>query len=73
MDLAAYRRKRDMTQDAVATAAGIARVTYTNIENGRRRPSPDVAKRIAAALGFDWTEFFSDDREDNAHENDARP
>lgn len=73
MDLATYRRKIGMTQDAVASAACIARVTYTNIENGRRRPSPDVAKRIAAVLGFDWTEFFSDDREENAHENDARP
>lgn len=73
MDLAAYRRKSGLTQDAVASAACIARVTYTNIENGRRRPSPDVAKRIAAVLGFDWTEFFSDDREENAHENDARP
>ncbi len=73
MDLAAYRRKNGLTQDAVASAACIARVTYTNIENGRRRPSPDVAKRIGAVLGFDWTEFFSDDREENAHENDARP
>lgn len=65
MDLAAYRRKKGLTQDAVASAACIARVTYTNIENGRRRPSPDVAKRIAAVLGIDWTEFFSDDKEDH--------
>lgn len=70
MDLVAYRREKGMTQEEVAAAACIARVTYTNIENGRRRPSPDVAKRIAAVLEIDWTEFFA---EDDAHAHDDHP
>lgn len=70
MDLAAIRREKGLTQDAVASAACIARVTYTNIENGRRRPSPDAAKRIAAVLGIDWTEFFA---EDATHAHDDNP
>ncbi len=34
---------------------------YSKIERGEANPSVDVAKRIAAVLGFDWTRFFEDD------------
>lgn len=49
-----------MTQEAVALGAEIARGAYSNIENGERRPSVEVAKRIAAVLGFEWTRFFEE-------------
>ena len=57
-NLEAMRTKKGMTQEAVATEAKISRSAYCNIENGVRRPSPEVAQRIAKAPGFDWTVFF---------------
>lgn len=54
------RIKAGLTQDDVAKKAAIVRGSYANIENGERRPSVDIAKRIAAALGFEWTKFFEE-------------
>lgn len=54
------RKARNMTQFDLAQAANISQSLVTLIETGQRRPSVSVAKRIAAALGFDWTEFFKD-------------
>lgn len=62
-----------MTSAELASIAQVSVRTVKAYERGERQPSIKVAKRIAAVLGFDWTEFFSDDREENAHENDARP
>ena len=55
------RKEKGLTQKDVADAAGISQVAYCNIENGKRRPSVAVAKRIAAVLGVDWTEFFEEE------------
>lgn len=52
------REEKKMTQDDVAKKAGIARPYYTMIEQGKRRPSPEVAKKIANVLGFGWTFFY---------------
>lgn len=49
-----------LTQEEVAFKAGISRGAYSNIENGKRDPSVSMAKRIAAALNFDWNIFFKD-------------
>jgi len=54
------RNAKLMTHEDVAVGAHIQRAYYTMIENGRRNPSVDVAKRIAAFLNFDWTIFFSE-------------
>lgn len=59
MSIEEIRISKHMTQEAVAKAAGISRPAYSNIEGGKRRPSPDVAQRIAHVLGFDWTRFYS--------------
>lgn len=59
MDLSDIRKKRGLTQEMVAERAGIKRASYTNIEQGRRTPSVETAKRIADVLHFDWTEFFA--------------
>ena len=42
--------------------ACISYAYYNFIERGRRRPSPDVAKRIAAVLGFtdEWYRLLDD-------------
>lgn len=47
-----YRIKLNLSQAKVASMARITTQHYNYIENGSRRPSPQVAKRIAEALGF---------------------
>lgn len=54
------RKAKGMTQEEVANATDVERASYSNIENGKRRPSVAVAKRIADVLGFDWTRFFEE-------------
>lgn len=53
------RRSKNLTQAQVAEQSGVSRAHYTHIENGVRRPSPDVAQKIAKLLDFDWTIFFT--------------
>ena len=60
------RMESGKTQEEVADEAGITRGAYCNIETGERRPSVDVAKRIAGVLGFDWTRFFEDEQCESA-------
>lgn len=50
-----------LTQQNVADSAGISRVHYATIEQGKRNPSVNVAINIANILGFDWTNFFTMD------------
>ena len=54
------RIKKDVTMRQVADQAGISESMYCLIESGKRRPSPEVAKRIGVFLGFDWTKFYDD-------------
>jgi len=56
-------RSSNMTQKQLATLVGISRTMITEIENGNANPSVEVAKRIAAVLGFEWTRFFEDDQD----------
>lgn len=48
----------DTSQREVAEKSGITQAFYCEIEAGKKRPSVDVAKRIASVLGFAWTRFF---------------
>ena len=43
----------------VAQRAGISRAYYTEIEIGKKKPSPVVAQKLCIVLGFDWTIFFN--------------
>ena len=52
------RGKRSQLE--IANQCGVSHQMYNFIENGKRRPSVAVAKRIGAALGFDWTRLFND-------------
>lgn len=58
--LSDLRHKKSMTQEKIANEVHIARAYYSQIENGDRRPSVDVAKKIANYLKFDWTIFFEE-------------
>lgn len=59
--LNAIREKHRMTQENVAEKSGISRVYYTRIENGDYNVPVDTAKKIAEALGFDWTKFYEEE------------
>ena len=58
------RIAKGITQAKVAEAAGICESAYCMIESGKRDCAVDTAKKIAAALGFDWTRFYEDEEED---------
>ncbi len=47
----AWRDYRRMTQDALASAAGLSKPYLSQIENRKRDGTIDVLQRIAAALG----------------------
>jgi putative transcriptional regulator len=53
--------RKGCSQTQIAKAVGITQQMYSAIELGVRRPSVEVAKKIAAVLGFDWTRFFEDE------------
>lgn len=57
------REKNGLTQNQVAEAAGMSRQFYSMIENGERGGKLPVqtSKKIADALGFDWTLFYQDE------------
>ncbi|MCY8918091.1 helix-turn-helix transcriptional regulator [Bacillus atrophaeus] len=63
------RLKKGFTQQEVADAAQIGRAYYTMIENGNRKPSVLVSKKIGEKLGFDWTIFFEDKRNEMKHKS----
>ena len=46
------------SQLEIAEAAGISQNFYSWIEKGKRTPRPDVAKKIAVVLKFEWTRFY---------------
>lgn len=54
------RLTHGMTQQEVAAAAEIERVTYTNIELGNKNPSFAVAARIKKVLGYKDDDIFLD-------------
>lgn len=60
------RAQQNMTQQEVAKAANVDVTMISKIELGERRPSVEVAKKIAAVLGFKWTRFFEDEGEQAA-------
>ena len=64
MDLKGIRREKGLSGAGLSALVGISQQHYNYIENGKRRPSVEVAKRIAAVLGFDWTRFYEDSAEE---------
>ena len=60
--LIAIRREKKYTQSYVSQQVGIKSPSYCAIERGKTTPSVQNAKAIASILGFDWTQFFDDNR-----------
>ena len=50
--LTEIRESCGLSQYSVAKRIEVTPAYYNYIENGQRRPSPQVAKRIATVLGF---------------------
>lgn len=70
--LQAWRRKRDLTQEALAEAIGIARATYANLESGRQRVPLDVAWRAAVVLNVSIAQIVPEPlRTPEAHVGDS--
>lgn len=57
------RAEKAMTLAEVAKETGISESYYCQIENGSRNAPVHTAKRIAAALGFEWQRFYEDPSE----------
>ena len=57
MKLVALREAKKLTQQALADTVGVTRQMISAIENGAN-PSVKTAKKIANALGFEWTLFY---------------
>lgn len=62
--LKAIRIEKGLSQACVANASNITVQHYSYIESGERRPSPEVARRIADVLGFsnEWYKLLETDR-----------
>lgn len=54
------RKAAELGQRDVSDAVGITQAAYSKIETGKATPSVPLAKKIAAALGFDWTRFYDE-------------
>ena len=52
------RLEKQLTQAQLAETVGADATMISKIEVGDRRPSVELAKKIAEALGFDWTRFY---------------
>lgn len=55
------RNEKNLSQDELADMCDVTQMTISNIENGTRRPSPELSKKIARIFGFNWTKFYDED------------
>lgn len=62
------RQRSGYSTYRAAELAGISQSYYSSIETGvRGNPlNVEVAKKIAEALGFDWTKFYDDQDRNSA-------
>ncbi|MES1051697.1 helix-turn-helix transcriptional regulator [Bacillus thuringiensis] len=54
------RKCKKLTQEEMANKLNISRQYYNEIENYKRKPSVELAKRTSQILDLDWTIFFTD-------------
>ena len=59
-NLQKLRKDAQLTRKKLSEEVGCTENYIYMLENGSRRPSPEVAQKLGAVLGFDWTLFFSD-------------
>ena len=54
------RLEKGMSQVQLASRVGVWQSSITRFETGKARPKPATAKKIAAVLDFNWTEFYEE-------------
>ena len=64
------RAKRGLTQEALATAVGVTRVTINYIENEEYRPSLELAFLLAKYFGKSIEDIFHVESSGGAHEKE---
>lgn len=52
------RIEKKLSQKELAEKCDVSQVSIARIESGERRPSPELAKKIADVLNFSWTRFY---------------
>ena len=52
------RNKLGLTQEELSKTCDTTQMTISKIENGERRPKPELAKKLGKVLNFDWTKFY---------------
>lgn len=67
--LVQMRNLKGLTQQEASVSAGISRSYYSGVETGKRNVPVKTAKKIAAALGFDWTLFFEETGRKTSHKS----
>lgn len=56
------RTEQGISQYKAAANCGISQSYYAAVEVGTRNVPVPTAKKIAAALGFDWQRFYEDEK-----------
>lgn len=56
------RKSKQLTQEDVADSCDVVGYTISCIETGKRRPSVELAMKLAKLLNFRWEKFYVDDR-----------
>ena len=55
-----FRKRKGLSQSKIAKKIGVSQQMYNYIENNKRNPSTNLAKKIADVLNFSWTKFYED-------------
>jgi len=66
-NLKRQRQKLGLTQAEVANKVGIARTSYTNIENGNKNPSLKIALKIKEIFNIKNDDIFLSDNVPNGN------
>lgn len=61
IDLRKKREINNLTQGQLAEKVGISRQAISHVECCITKPTIENAKKLAEILGFDWTEFYTND------------
>lgn len=55
------RKSKGLTQQQLSAETGLSQNYISSIETGERNTPVWTAKKIAAALDFDWQRFYEDE------------
>ena len=63
------RHLLNMSQSEIAIRIGISQNYYSWLEQGKRRPSPQIAKKIGKELEIPWILFYIDNEDSTSFSN----